>query len=65
MVMGLDAPFDRARTAGAATIKEPTDTEYGHRRYRAADPEGHEWCFAQDIRRPRLARSTTRERVAA
>src|SRR4029077_8650320 len=50
-VKGVDKHFERARKAGASILEEPTDTEYGHRRYRATDPEGHEWCFAQDIRR--------------
>jgi uncharacterized glyoxalase superfamily protein PhnB len=35
--------------AGATILQEPTDTQYGHRRYGAADPEGHVWYFAQDI----------------
>jgi uncharacterized glyoxalase superfamily protein PhnB len=64
MVKRVDAHFERARKAGAAIIEEPTDTEYGHRRYRATDPEGHEWCFAQEVRRRRAARSTARQRVA-
>ena len=32
-------------------LEEPTDTPYGHRRYGAVDPEGHQWYFAQDIQR--------------
>jgi len=50
-VRGVDKHFQRARKAGAVILQEPTDTEYGHRRYGAADPEGHEWYFAQAIRR--------------
>jgi uncharacterized glyoxalase superfamily protein PhnB len=50
-VRGVDEHFRRAQKAGAVILEEPTDTEYGHRRYRATDPEGHEWCFAQVIRR--------------
>jgi len=52
-VKGVDKHFQRARKAGAFILEEPTDTEYGHRRYGATDPEGHEWFFAQDIRRQR------------
>ncbi len=41
--------FQRARRAGATILEEPKDTFYGHRRYGAEDPEGHQWYFAQDI----------------
>ena len=41
--------FERARKAGATILEEPADTLYGHRRYGAADPEGHHWYFAQEI----------------
>ena len=51
----VDAHFERAKKSGA-TIEEPADTAYGPRRYGAADPEGHEWYFAQEIRRPRSKR---------
>jgi len=43
----VDAHCHRARTAGAEIIDEPTDHEYGDRRYHARDPEGHSWYFAQ------------------
>ena len=46
----VDRHFARARTAGARILEEPNDTEFGQRRYRAKDPEGHEWCFTQDIK---------------
>jgi uncharacterized glyoxalase superfamily protein PhnB len=49
-VKGVDKHFQRARRAGAVILEEPTDTSYGHRRYGAEDPEGHQWYFAQDIR---------------
>jgi len=52
-VSGIDKHFERARKAGAAILEEPTNTEYGHRRYGETDPEGHEWSFAQVIRRPK------------
>jgi uncharacterized glyoxalase superfamily protein PhnB len=45
----VDKHFAKAKKAGAKIIEEPADTFYGHRRYGAADPEGHEWYFAQDI----------------
>ena len=47
----VDKHFARARKAGAKILEEPADTFYGHRRYGAADPEGHQWYFAQDIPR--------------
>ena len=48
-VENVDAHFERARKAGAKILEEPEDTEYGHRRYGAEDPEGHRWFFAQEI----------------
>jgi uncharacterized glyoxalase superfamily protein PhnB len=45
----VDKHFRRAVKAGAKIIQEPTDTFYGHRRYGAEDPEGHQWYFAQEI----------------
>jgi len=47
-VENVDEHFSRAKKAGATILQEPTDTQYGHRRYGAADPEGHVWYFAQD-----------------
>ena len=47
----VDKHFARARKAGAKILEEPADTEYGHRRYGAEDPEGHQWYFAQEIQR--------------
>ena len=46
----VDKHFERAKKAGATILQEPKDTFYGHRRYGAADPEGHHWYFAQEIR---------------
>ena len=43
----VDELFERARAAGAEIREEPTDQEYGHRRFIAKDPEGHEWFFAE------------------
>jgi uncharacterized glyoxalase superfamily protein PhnB len=47
---GVDALCDRAREAGAEIVEEPTDQDYGHRRFTARDPEGHMWYFAQALR---------------
>ena len=41
-----DAVYERAVAAGAEILQEPTDEEYGHRRFTARDPEGHHWFFA-------------------
>lgn len=48
----VDECFERARKAGAQILEEPVDTPYGHRRFGAADPEGHRWYFAQEINGP-------------
>lgn len=59
-VTDVDKHFRKAKKAGAKIIEEPADTEYGHRRYGATDPEGHEWYFAHEVRRasakPKLQR---------
>ena len=47
LVEDVDAHFERAKAAGAEITQEPTDQEYGERRYTAVDPEGHVWYFAQ------------------
>ena len=49
-VANVDKHFARAKKAGARILEEPTDTFYGDRRYGAADPEGHQWFFAQTVR---------------
>jgi uncharacterized glyoxalase superfamily protein PhnB len=46
----VDAHCERARRAGAIIEVEPADQFYGARTYRAKDPEGHVWTFAQYIR---------------
>jgi PhnB protein len=48
-VSDVDAHFVQARSVGAAILEEPKDTLFGHRRYGAEDPEGHQWYFAQEI----------------
>ena len=47
---GIDSHCERARAAGAAILMEPADQFYGDRTYRARDPEGHVWTFAQTVR---------------
>ena len=46
----IDGHCERARRAGAAIVSEPTEQFYGDRTYRAKDPEGHYWTFAQPVR---------------
>jgi PhnB protein len=45
----VDGHFERAKAAGAEIVMEPTDQEYGDRRYDAKDPEGHFWSFATPL----------------
>lgn len=45
----IDAHCERAREAGAVILMEPERQFYGDRTYRAADPEGHIWTFAQTV----------------
>ena len=44
-----DAVYERARAAGAEILEEPSDQEYGERRFTARDLEGHHWYFAHAI----------------
>ena len=46
----VDAHFERAKAAGAKISMEPTDQEYGDRRYDAYDPEGQFWSFSMPLR---------------
>jgi uncharacterized glyoxalase superfamily protein PhnB len=57
-VEDVDKHFERARKAGSSIVEEPADTKYGNRRYGVEDPEGHQWYFAQELRRPKLKRKT-------
>jgi uncharacterized glyoxalase superfamily protein PhnB len=41
----VDALFARAKAAGAKTIREPEDQDYGGRVFGVLDPEGHQWFF--------------------
>ena len=57
-VENADKHFARAQRAGATIIEAPADTEYGHRRYGAEDPEGHQWYFAHETRPPKAKSKT-------
>lgn len=46
----IDAHYAHAKAAGAVILQEPSDQFYGDRTYRARDPEGHVWTFAQNVR---------------
>jgi len=50
LVEDVDGHYESAKSAGAQIREEPTDQEYGERRYTAEDPEGHVWFFATPIR---------------
>jgi len=50
LVDDVDGHFERARAAGVEILEEPTDQEYGERRYTAKDLEGHHWYFAEPTR---------------
>ena len=45
----VDAHYERAKAAGATVTATPADQEYGHRNYRAVDPEGTRWIFSAPI----------------
>ncbi|MFO6465858.1 VOC family protein [Jannaschia sp. KMU-145] len=45
VVEDVDAHHARAVAAGAGVVYGPQDTEFGTRRWRGTDPEGHEWSF--------------------
>jgi uncharacterized glyoxalase superfamily protein PhnB len=45
----VDAHFERAKGAGAKINEEPSDQDYGDRRYIAEDLEGHDWFFSQQL----------------
>jgi uncharacterized glyoxalase superfamily protein PhnB len=48
-VRDINAHFKRAKDQGATILSDPVDEPYGFREYRAEDPEGHRWMFAQPI----------------
>jgi uncharacterized glyoxalase superfamily protein PhnB len=41
--------FRRAVKAGAQVVESPRETPYGALRCAVADPEGHQWWFAQPL----------------
>jgi uncharacterized glyoxalase superfamily protein PhnB len=45
----VDAHFEHAKAAGAEIVMEPTNQQYGDRRYDAKDLEGHFWSFATPL----------------
>lgn len=49
-VADVDRHFAQAQAAGAEIVMPPQDGFWGGRIYRAADPEGHRWEFAQSGR---------------
>jgi len=52
LVDDVDGHYAQAKAAGARIIEEPDDLPFGHRRYGCADPQGHEWSFAEPIGEP-------------
>jgi uncharacterized glyoxalase superfamily protein PhnB len=40
-----DAAYERAVAAGAAVVRELTDTDYGSREFTVRDPEDNIWSF--------------------
>ena len=61
---GIDAHFERARTAGAVITREPATQPYGDRVYVCNDPEGHQWSFGQTMKTmtpEEMAKATGRE----
>ena len=48
IVDDVDSHYRRAREAGAVILSELQD-EHGDRFYRANDPEGHRWIFAEPL----------------
>lgn len=45
VVDDVDALWARAKAAGADSLSDPIDTDYGGREFRAKDPEGNLWSF--------------------
>lgn len=60
MIDKVDKHFERARKAGATILEEPKDTFYGQRRYGAEDPEGHQWYFAEEIKKQAVKKRSAR-----
>lgn len=45
----VDATYERALSAGATTIEEPSDLPYGDRRAMVRDPFGNDWQIATPL----------------
>ena len=45
-----DSFYQRALNAGAVSIREPKDQEYGHRSAGVRDQSGNQWWIASDIK---------------
>ena len=45
----VDATYERALSAGAMSIEEPSDLPYGDRRAMVRDPFGNEWQIATHL----------------
>ena len=60
LVNDVDERFERAKEMGATILQAPEDKFYGQRTFGAADPEGHQWFFAQTISKKRRATKSRR-----
>lgn len=49
-VDGVDKHYAVAKKKGAPILRELADQFYGDRTYATADPEGHQWSFAEHVR---------------
>ncbi len=61
-VNDADEHFARSKKAGAKILEEPEDTFYGHRRYGAEDPEGHQWYFSHEIKARKPTQTVAKHR---
>jgi catechol 2,3-dioxygenase-like lactoylglutathione lyase family enzyme len=48
-VQDVAAEVAAIKAAGGELDKGPTDTFYAMREVEVVDPDGHRWCFAQDV----------------
>lgn len=46
----VDEHYRRTVASGATIVLPLEDRPWGHRSYQVADPEGHQWTFAQHVR---------------
>ena len=49
-VDNVDQHFAKAKSEGAAILKEPADMPFGVRQYTAKDIGGHWWTFSQNVK---------------